>query len=374
MLQLFFSFYGLIMLTFYKRMKTLNNTLKQLSMTSIIPIFLFFSMFFSKIEISDLNLLLYCESSILVTFLALQLFPKYDNYVLSIMTIVAISVISLYPNFIQSLYFSYFIILISFTLILFHHFKLDLKFYSIQIFLFLTIGEHLLIINSPNTINHPLFNYFLLLFFLLFYEIFSHWFTYEFEQSKRYKKLDEEFEEELRKEIKIRTWNIEKHNMALRETNKLDKMTEAYNKKATLSIINNLIDSKIQHKFSILMFDIDNFKSVNDTFGHIVGDQCIKFLAKTAMETIREEDCLGRFGGDEFLIVLPNLSLKDSFLVAERFKNQVSKNSDPHFTISIGLASFPNDGADTEELIHFADEGLYLSKSNGRNQISHKNN
>jgi diguanylate cyclase (GGDEF)-like protein len=119
------------------------------------------------------------------------------------------------------------------------------------------------------------------------------------------------------------------------------------------------------------MFDIDNFKTINDSLGHVTGDLCLKNLAVIASNNIREVDFLGRYGGDEFIIVLPSLSENEAKFVAERFKNKVNENSNPKFTVSIGIATYPRDGQTVKELISVADKGLYKSKSKGKNSISH---
>ncbi len=183
--------------------------------------------------------------------------------------------------------------------------------------------------------------------------------------------LKDSLERALNVEVKKRTYAIERSNEKLLELSKTDLMTKAYNKITILNLIEKLI-SKKDTIFSIMMFDIDHFKTINDTLGHVTGDMCLKTLANIATNNIREMDYLGRYGGDEFIIVLPNLSTSEAKFVAERFRSKVSETSNPRFTVSIGISTFPQDGATVKELISAADSGLYRSKSRGRNAVSHQ--
>lgn len=186
-----------------------------------------------------------------------------------------------------------------------------------------------------------------------------------------YERLKDTLERSLKREIKNRVFEIERSNERLLEISKTDLLTKAYNKITILNIIERLINSKKESEFSILMFDIDNFKTINDSLGHVTGDLCLKTIANIASNNIREVDFLGRYGGDEFIIVLPSLSTNEARFVAERLRNKVSEASNPKFTISVGIATYPHDGRSVNELISVADRGLYKSKSKGKNMISH---
>lgn len=180
-------------------------------------------------------------------------------------------------------------------------------------------------------------------------------------------------EHSLNKEVKKRVFEIEKSNERLLEMSKTDMLTKAFNKITILNIIERLISNKKIEVFSIIMFDIDNFKVINDSLGHVTGDLCLKTLANIASGNIREVDYLGRYGGDEFIIVLPTLGFSEARFVAERFKKKVNETSNPRFTVSIGISTYPDDGQTVNELISVADRGLYKSKSRGKNSISHAN-
>jgi len=186
-------------------------------------------------------------------------------------------------------------------------------------------------------------------------------------------KLNNEFQYELRKEVNKHTFHLKEVQEKMSHINKIDNLTKAYNKKAIFNIIEELtLDRRVEH-FSLIMFDLDNFKKLNDTLGHVQGDLCLKTLASIARECIRESDSLGRYGGDEFLIVLPKSSLSTALTISERFRDNIDKKTQPHFTVSIGLSTYPEDGKTLKDLLDVADKGLYLSKEKGRNAVSYNN-
>lgn len=183
--------------------------------------------------------------------------------------------------------------------------------------------------------------------------------------------LEKDFQETVRKEVNHRLFYMELSREKMSKIAKTDDLTGAFNKKTMLDDINQYLTDKKVKTFSILMFDIDKFKTVNDTMGHIVGDKCLKTLAQIARESIRDHDRLYRYGGDEFLIILPEADLKTAVVVADRFRRNIEKTTDPHFTVSIGIANYPVDANTQKALVHHADEGLYVSKEKGRNRVSY---
>ncbi|WP_207652846.1 GGDEF domain-containing protein [Anaeromicrobium sediminis] len=170
-------------------------------------------------------------------------------------------------------------------------------------------------------------------------------------------------------EFEKQLFHMKLHNERLLNKAQKDALTQAYNKTTILDIIGKSI--KLEKRFSVLMYDIDNFKKINDVHGHITGDKAIKNLAYISKRSIRDVDSLGRYGGDEFIIVLPDISHKGATYVAERIRQNVSCDSNPRFTISIGISSYPHDGRTVDELIQVADKGLYMSKEKGKNAVSH---
>lgn len=133
-----------------------------------------------------------------------------------------------------------------------------------------------------------------------------------------------------------------------------------------------------QTSFCVLAIDLDHFKSINDSFGHAAGDAVLKNFAELAKSLLRPTDLIGRVGGEEFLIVLPNLGQDDALQVAERIRLSAqsqaisTEKGKISFTVSIGIAVFPDDGDRLESLCNVADECLYQAKHAGRNRSAGK--
>jgi diguanylate cyclase (GGDEF)-like protein len=121
------------------------------------------------------------------------------------------------------------------------------------------------------------------------------------------------------------------------------------------------------------MMDIDHFKLINDHYGHPVGDRVIRKLAYLLMGSFRKTDFIGRYGGEEFAVVLPNTTKQNALTICEKLRKKMEEclfNADDksfHVTISIGIASFP-DVQETQNLVFYADEALYDAKEKGRNR------
>ena len=130
-----------------------------------------------------------------------------------------------------------------------------------------------------------------------------------------------------------------------------------------------------KQKFGLALFDIDNFKQINDTRGHYVGDAVLKHIAEALTGAKRGEDALGRIGGEEFLVILPHHEREQSIVAAERLRRAVEdarSNQDvpvPSATVSGGVAIFPDDGEDWDRLFMAADKRLYRAKHAGRNRV-----
>ena len=128
--------------------------------------------------------------------------------------------------------------------------------------------------------------------------------------------------------------------------------------------------------FSLLMLDIDHFKDVNDVHGHLAGDEVLKKLTNTVAEQIRDSDLFGRFGGEEFIIILPNASEDETIIVAEKLRGAVEqlttiyKKININVTISQGFIQYTPEIKDYLQMLHDADLALYHSKKNGRNQTA----
>ncbi|MEK4030441.1 sensor domain-containing diguanylate cyclase [Pseudobacillus sp. FSL P4-0506] len=149
-----------------------------------------------------------------------------------------------------------------------------------------------------------------------------------------------------------------------------DPLTGLYNRRAMNEHLVQLAANKTP--FSIILLDIDHFKVVNDVYGHMVGDEALVFLADFIKRTVREEDICCRYGGEEFLIILPNADLKLAKHIAEKLRSSLAETNSPTgkpLTLSAGVALFPDDAVVPNELIHLADQCLYEAKQAGRNKV-----
>lgn len=130
---------------------------------------------------------------------------------------------------------------------------------------------------------------------------------------------------------------------------------------------------KADKELCVLMLDIDNFKQVNDNFGHDVGDKVICHVAALASETMRSRDFLARIGGEEFAAVLPDANIAQARAIAERMREKIQDNINLHenvqVSVSIGLASIKDVNGNFDSLLHAADLAMYQAKANGRNQV-----
>ncbi len=159
-----------------------------------------------------------------------------------------------------------------------------------------------------------------------------------------------------------------------------DFLTGAYNRKAFDRRMNDAIhQAKLNHtELTLLMIDIDHFKSFNDHFGHLIGDEVLKIVAKTLIDTLKGMDCVARYGGEEFSVILPKTPMIGGMMVAEAIRKSIAgkelkrKSTGENFgviTVSVGVAAFRPDDS-MESFISRADEALYISKNAGRNRVT----
>lgn len=155
-----------------------------------------------------------------------------------------------------------------------------------------------------------------------------------------------------------------------------DALTELSNRRDMVDRLHREVHSAARYgyTFSVILCDIDHFKQVNDSFGHKAGDTVLKHVAQTAVATIRSEDVCGRWGGEEFLILLPHTEEKQAIGVAEKIRAAMEEQEticDGHTircTISAGVAGYHH-GDDIDAVIRTADTRMYEAKQLGRNQI-----
>ncbi|MFA6378450.1 MAG: sensor domain-containing diguanylate cyclase [Candidatus Omnitrophota bacterium] len=157
-----------------------------------------------------------------------------------------------------------------------------------------------------------------------------------------------------------------------------DSLTGAHTRRYLMERLEEEIERSEMRKMSLslLMIDVDHFKGVNDKHGHLVGDHVLRSINLMIEENIREIDYVGRYGGEEFCVVLPETDSEGGFFVAERIRKAIEETGVDAYdtklkvTVSIGIASFPYDAKKSLELIDKADWALYRSKKRGRNCVT----
>jgi diguanylate cyclase (GGDEF)-like protein len=161
-----------------------------------------------------------------------------------------------------------------------------------------------------------------------------------------------------------------------------DEITGLYNQRQLSKDLEDAvtIHEKLHENFSIMFIDVDHFKSVNDDYGHVVGSKLLTDMGNALKLILRESDHIYRYGGDEFVIVMPNIDNKTVHEVALRVLHKIKDidfpidNGDIYkMSISIGIAEYPTDAKSAIEIIKFADEMMYMSKKSGRGKVFHVN-
>jgi len=150
-----------------------------------------------------------------------------------------------------------------------------------------------------------------------------------------------------------------------------DALTGLSNRRAILTQLAGMVSGARRHghPLSIAVCDLDHFKSINDTHGHKTGDEVLVAAAHAMATHLRAEDALGRFGGEEFLVLLPDTDAEAAIHAAERMRAEVARAPGPvPITVSIGIATW--DGEAPEELLQRADEALYAAKDAGRDRVT----
>lgn len=174
--------------------------------------------------------------------------------------------------------------------------------------------------------------------------------------------------------IVMQRWKWREHD--IRVQSKIDGLTGAYNRKAIFERLDQVLEDSLSAPVSVLMLDLDHFKNVNDRYGHGVGDQVLQVAVQTLQATLRHDDHLGRYGGEEFMVVLPHTPLERAVEVAERCRQAVDQIRLPHegellaFSVSIGVSSGSvHPQYDRDQLLQLADQALYQAKRSGRNRV-----
>lgn len=159
-----------------------------------------------------------------------------------------------------------------------------------------------------------------------------------------------------------------------------DDLTGLYNRRYLYQYLSKDVEWKSEQPktFSMIMMDLDSFKAVNDTYGHLEGDRVLKQTAEILLESFRDQDIVTRYAGDEFTVILPDTGRGTAIKLAESARHRLENKEFRHgekeirgsISLSAGVAVFPDDACSAEELIDKADKALYLSKASGRNTVS----
>ena len=171
---------------------------------------------------------------------------------------------------------------------------------------------------------------------------------------------------------------LEQRETAARETSLTDSLTNLSNRRFFEEYLNGILSNPYMYQgdISLVFIDLDNFKALNDTFGHQEGDAALRKLAEIISGSVRDKDVAARYGGDEFILGLPETPVDGAYILAEKFRNSLWKmnwkiknsgESIGHISISLGVALYKK-GQSLEETIQAVDQALYRSKNSGRNK------
>jgi diguanylate cyclase (GGDEF)-like protein len=168
----------------------------------------------------------------------------------------------------------------------------------------------------------------------------------------------------------------------LREKARIDAKTGLLNAAAWTSAVDDELEraTRLQQPSGLLVIDLDHFKAINDEYGHLAGDEMLRAVANTLTSEVRTYDIVGRFGGEEFVVLLPATSATETLHVAERIRRRIAELVIPipdngsismfnRLTVSIGIAVFPQNGHGRGDVLHAADMAMYAAKAAGRNRV-----
>jgi diguanylate cyclase (GGDEF)-like protein len=153
-----------------------------------------------------------------------------------------------------------------------------------------------------------------------------------------------------------------------------DQLTDAFARTAFIELLTKEVSRSHRNgqPIALLMFDLDNFKAINDRFGHVTGDRVIIDFVQRTREMLRNIDSIGRYGGEEFVALLPETTIDEARAIAERVCKGIAAGTSsdlPPYTVSVGVSGASNGCAEANTLLSKADEALYRAKENGRNRV-----
>jgi len=164
----------------------------------------------------------------------------------------------------------------------------------------------------------------------------------------------------------------------MEETSLTDDLTKLYNTRYCNQILDELVKERLstRAKISLIFFDVDFFKLVDDNYGHLVGSETLRLIGERAKGVIRDKDIAVRYGGDEYIIILPDTDKPTAAIIAERIRRVIEEKPFPaqegksfNVTVTLGVATFPEDALSRDDLIGRADKAMYEGKMTGRNKV-----
>lgn len=193
--------------------------------------------------------------------------------------------------------------------------------------------------------------------------------------TSKFNEIQSHMTEEVQKANSIIT-QLNMQIKALEEDSNLDGLTKVFNRRALDRYLTKITQKgQLKHELHLLILDIDDFKSINDSYGHVVGDKILIFIANLLRNTLRDGDKVFRYGGEEFVIILNRITETKCLEIAQRILKTISTNTllykgkSVNVTISIGATKYA-EGDTPESLIARADKALYNSKAQGKNQLN----
>ncbi len=181
----------------------------------------------------------------------------------------------------------------------------------------------------------------------------------------------------LEKQVAVRTEELRIANVKLSELALTDSLTRVANRRALFQRFQEEIDraERYERPIAVAMVDVDHFKAFNDMEGHVCGDEALKKIAAALSSNVRKTDFLGRYGGEEFVVLMPETKISTALEISHRLRTAVENTvfqgraKQAYLTVSLGIAGYPQNGQTPKALIESADQALYEAKQGGRNRI-----
>ena len=200
------------------------------------------------------------------------------------------------------------------------------------------------------------------------------------EQNEDLRRKDKELSrmnEHLEKTVQQRTSELREVNERLSQLAMVDPLTKVYNRRAFFAKFAEEVERsrRYRHTLCVIMIDVDHFKTFNDMEGHLYGDEALRKVAQTITTNLRKTDTLGRYGGEEFILLMPETKMDDAVEICNRLRETIEttpfqgREEPAYLTVSMGVAGFPEQGEEIEVLVEAADRALYQAKEFGRNRV-----